>query len=242
MPRSHFRAACIAVLASTGCLSGNDPVAEWLACDCNSALQQTVALGDGAVDALTVALRDGPPPQAVANFGLQAADTWHQARRYRDANPGIASLTDSVPYVSARVQALTVDYQTRAALALRGIATPLARQRLHGLLLDVIGGVLQWPPGVRPFVEKLDSDFPVTSVSIRNPAVDIPPGGTVQLTARVRGAGLVPQQVAWVTTNGAIAVVNSAGLVTRTGPGPVTIQACSVVAANVCGATGLGIP
>lgn len=221
-----------------------DPVAAWLACDCPIELQRVVALSDAAVQALVSALRNGPTSTQRSNYGIQAADEYRLARRFRDTQGGVVGaavvVSDSAPFVTRRVGDMIADYQKRAAYALRGIGTPASRQQLHWAHLDHITGSVVWRTDVRAVVESLDTDFPVTSVTIRSPVADIPLGGTVQLSARVRGAGLVPQSVGWASGSVPVAVVTPTGMVTRVGVGNVTIRACAVVSPMVCGVTLLG--
>jgi hypothetical protein len=226
------------------CSNATDPVAAWLSCDCPIELQRVVALSDAAVQPLVDALRNGPTPTQRSNYGIQAADEYRLARRFRDTQSGVVGaavvLSDSAPFVSRRVDDMVADYQKRAAFALRGVGTPVARQQLHWAYLDHIAGGVVWRTDVRAVVESLDTDFPVTSVTIRNPVADIPLGGTVQLSARVRGAALVPQSVTWQSGSVPVAVVSPSGMVTRVGVGNVTLRACSVVMPLLCGVTLLG--
>lgn len=238
------RALLFAVAALGTACSADDPVAAWLGCDCPVELQRAVALGDEAVQPLVAALRAGPTSTQRSNYGLQAADEYRLARRFRDTQGAVAGVTvvssDSGPFVARRVDDMVADYQKRAAYALRGIGTPVARQQLHWAYLDHISGGVVWRTDVRTAVQALDTDFPITSVTVRSPVADLPLGGTAQLTARVAGAGLVPQGVTWSSESSPVATVSPTGMVTRVGVGKVTIRACAIVSPQVCGVMLLG--
>lgn len=240
-----LRTSLIVGLAlGTACADAADPVTAWLACDCPSELQRVVALSDAAVQPLVNALRNGPTATQRSNYGTQATDEYRLARRFRDkqgGGPGVAVVqSDSAPFVTRRVEDMVADYQKRAAYALRGIGTSTARQQLHWAFLDHVAGTVVWRSDVRAVVVSLNTDFPLTSVTIRSPVADIPVGGNVQMTARVRGAGLVPQAVNWTSSSMPVATVTTGGIVTRLAAGNVAIRACAVVSPQVCGVTVLG--
>jgi hypothetical protein len=232
-----------AALFSIAC-SGGDPVDAWLGCDCPIELQRVVALGDVAVIPLAEALRNGPTVAQRNNFALQIADEFRLARRFRDTQSGVVGaasvVSDSGTFVSRRVDDMVADIQKRAAYALRGIGTPSARQQLHWAHLDNIAGSVVWRADVQSVVRLVDTDFPVTSVTVRSPVVDLPVGGSAQLAARVKGAGPVPQQVNWISPSPAVVTITSSGVATRLTPGRVLLQACALVSPSICGVTLMG--
>lgn len=244
-PRRVRRSIASMALSLAAACDRTDHVKAWLTCDCNIELQRTVAMGDDAVASLTTAVRDGPSPRERANYGAQVAEQYRMARRFRDGNPGglgplvLAPLPDSASFVREDGANFMAGYQKRAAFALRGLGTSAARQALHQAVLDHASGRVAWRPDVREYVLLLDRDQPVTSVTITSP-VRVLGSGSVQLTARVRGAGLVAQDVSWFSSNNA--TVSDSGLLTRIAPGSISARACSRFDLQVCGTMSIAAP
>jgi len=71
---------------------------------------------------------------------------------------------------------------------------------------------------------------PVSTIVVAPPTAQVPVGGTLQLTATLmdaQGNTLLGRTVAWTSTNGNIATVSAAGLITGATSGSVTITATS---------------
>jgi hypothetical protein len=231
--------AAMLVLLVAACAK-RDPVELWLLCDdCAGSLDDVTRMGDDAVSPLDKALRQGPTAAARDNYRAQAAEEFRMRRR-GTGSAVILTAADSTAFVNSALNNLVATFQKRAALALRTIGTPTARQALHAAALS--SAQHGWSNDVLTLVLQLDSNDPITGVTVRSPVVDVPVGGNATMTAIVSGVGTVPQTVTWSVSNFAVGTVTTAGEFTRTGPGPVSVQACSTVKSTICGFTGLGPP
>lgn len=243
--RSSPLGATLVILAVGACTGADDVVLRGLLCDeCRAESQRIVDLGDAAGDPLRVALREGPSAAVRNNYRAQAAEEHRLARRAKNGQlGGLSVLSDSAPFVDGALDNLVASYQKRAAWSLRAIGTTAARLALHEARVDNANGQFLWRADVRSLVELIDSDDPITSVTVTSPVAVLPLAGTAQLTAKVSGVIQVAQTVVWTSTNSALATITSGGVVTRVGSGPaVGLRACSSVRPTVCGVAVIGMP
>jgi len=236
--------ATLLVAVALGCTDSREAIRASLVCDeCTRELQYVVSLGDDAVEVLRAALREGPNPQERAAYLEQTTDEWRAAKVGNvGVIGGLATLSDSVTFVTTGLANLVSTYQRRAAWNLRAIGTPAARAALHDANVDEANNVFSWPPEVRALVERLDSNDPITGVYVSSPVGALPIGGVAQLTAEVRGVGSVSQGVVWTTTNASIATITPNGVLLRVGPGPAVARACSTVVQSLCGVVVIAMP
>lgn len=122
----------------------------WLVCiECTAALDSIKALGirnpDAAIDALDVALREGPPTASITSAERALAESFVRDSSFR-ARTGLGLIPGRIAYVEEGRDRYRNGYRSRGAIGLGWIGTPAAKTRLDS------AAVLPLPPPVKAAV------------------------------------------------------------------------------------------